>query len=200
MSVFSAVLGTYRRVLLEVQDPVSGPISLELDASLEENHVADSEITSYPVEEGPNVADNSRPRPKSLTIRFVQSSPVLDIRAATQNTGKFDSDVRRGEDLFEQIVEWKDAAALFTITTTLFVYSDMLVESITVPRTAQTADGIVATVKFVQVFVATSATVAAPVAAQPKAAPKAAVGEKPPAPVNDSSMGVKIGQGIGVLK
>jgi hypothetical protein len=62
---------------------LQGPLTF--DATISEAHDREADVTDYPVEEGANVADHVRPRPKTLTLEtFVSNEPIGSPDAVRQ--------------------------------------------------------------------------------------------------------------------
>ena len=58
--------------------------SVEFDASKDEDHTGENEVTDFPVEEGANITDHSRPKPRTLQIHaFVTGTPMSLLNIAT---------------------------------------------------------------------------------------------------------------------
>lgn len=141
-----------KRVIIRNQE--FGFDLLTFDASIKETHVSKSVITDFPVESGPNVSDNSRPMPETLTLQIAQTSLPLSTSVLPGLPPAPEAFGTRWQSAYNQLIVLKDEATLLEVTTTLRIYEDLLIESVEVPRDAKTADGIFATVVFKRVFVA----------------------------------------------
>ena len=130
---------------------ISGNLSIgeiELDASLSESHQFDSEVTQYPVEDGSVITDHIQNRPDKLTINgFVSNTPVrlfssvaIDLVRTSGNSGRFDA--------LERIHRER---VLVDIVTPLKSYTDMAMESLTVPRNAAIGDTLEFSATFIKV-------------------------------------------------
>jgi hypothetical protein len=69
----------------------TAPGSFRFDAVLQENHSLDAEITTHPVEQGINIADNVRPNPKVITITgIISQAPVYSLDLSLQTSNPLD--------------------------------------------------------------------------------------------------------------
>lgn len=153
--------------------------SVEFDASKDEDHTGENEVTDFPVEEGANITDHSRPKPRTLQIHaFVTGTPMSLLNIATPPGFK----ATRGKDAWKQMDKWRREATKLTAITTLFAYTDVIITKLSVPRNAQNADGIEFTINFKEVFTVSSKLVPKPVRAAK--ADSANVGAKPTAPAS----------------
>lgn len=134
--------------------------AVELDVSIEETHEGASDVTDYPVEQGPNIADNSRPKPRTLTIHAAVTGTPIDIGPSYAMPPAIKA--QRGKKAWTQLDTWRQVGQRLSVTTTFFGYVDLVITSITVPRSAQNTDGVEFTISFKQVFTVKSKTVAKP--------------------------------------
>lgn len=134
--------------------------SVKLDVSVEETHTGESDVTEYAVEEGSNISDNSRPKPRELTIHgFVTSAP-LSLDAYTTVPGL---KPLRGKNVWEKLDGWRRTGERLRVETSFFRYTNLVLKSITVPRNAKNSDGVEFNLVFRQVFTASTKLVAKPV-------------------------------------
>ena len=134
MALLELVFGDVRRAKIGV---------VTLDASVEEQHRKQNEITEHPVEEGVNISDHIRRRPAEITIQGVITDTPLyitpslfapnpvDGRASTQ------ARVAAAYDRLEQIM---DDGELIDVVTTLRDYQNMHPTSFEVTRNAETGN------------------------------------------------------------
>lgn len=141
---------------------------IELDVSIEETHEGASDVTDYPVELGPNIADNSRPRPRMLSIHGAVTGTPIDIGAAYATPPAVKA--QRGKVAWTTLDKWRRQGDRLYVTTSFFGYVDMVITSITVPRNSQNTDGVEFTLAFKQVFTVKSRTVDKPKRAEKKPA------------------------------
>jgi hypothetical protein len=102
--------------------------AIEMDASIEENHVHENEITQFPVEEGVDIADHVRRQPDRVTIRGIVTDHPINLGGAALSPD-------RSLDAYYNVVVMINEATLITVVTSLREYENMMVESMEVPRT-----------------------------------------------------------------
>lgn len=136
---------------------VFGTDSVQLDASIDETHSAESEITDYPVEEGSNVSDNARSKPARLTIKGVVTGTPMDITAIALPPSVKAS---RGTDAWETLNQWRFQGERLRVTTTLKTYRSMVIQSISVNRNAKNSDGVEMDISMQEIFTVSAQTVA----------------------------------------
>ena len=138
---------------------------ITIDACLDETHTLDSEVTDFEVEEGFNISDHSRAKPTVVTLRcFVSNTPLSmeQMRQAVRegSSNETPTEIRavegRGNDVYTKLKKLRDNGELVTLTTTLTTYvsSDkegMIIQSLSIPRTSKTYDGLEFAVTFKQV-------------------------------------------------
>lgn len=132
--------------------------TLTLDASLEETHQGEAEITDYPVEEGSNISDNTRPLPAELTLHAFVSTYPLETPFVQSPVASS----KRGRLAWNALRDFQVFGDPLTVRTTLFTYHDMLIKSLSAPRTAENSQGLEFTVTFKQIFTASSKIVPIP--------------------------------------
>lgn len=125
--------------------------TLELDASISEQHVMNVEVTDHPVEAGSLVSDHARPAPEALTIEGFISNTPLPSPSSTPTAHEKDGvqyfsrgeavPDRAGKALVE-LLRLKDEGELVTVTTGIRTYEEMIVTALTIPRTASTGNGL----------------------------------------------------------
>jgi hypothetical protein len=184
-------------------------VSIGLDAAIRQTHNETADITSHQVETGLPATDNIRPLPFKITIEgMVTNTPVVpastQMRGATgrfqstditvqQPGGKtttrqmqalvFSAEFDRVRDVYSDLVDAKNAGALFTVDTTLKHYENMAISSINLPVDAQSGSSITFTIEMQEVRIVETQTVAAPAAKARQKTQKN--GDKPPKEVTD---------------
>lgn len=127
--------------------------SLELDATLSENHQTDNDVTEHPVESGGNIADHVRPKSDVLTLTgFVSDTPVgrpSDV-----------ADPDRSASAYEALLKMRSAGQVFTVVTARRVYENMVVKTLGRPHDPGVGRGLQFTVSFTQIRIVTAQTVA----------------------------------------
>ena len=155
----------------------------EIDAALNEDHSFDSEVTEHPVESGADIADHVRARPISVDIEGVVSFTPL-----VERTG------RPTDDFFAHLIAIRDAKEPITIETSLKVFENMVLTSLSIPIDAKTGESLQFRATFVQIQLVTNVRTFVRVAA-PRARGKLTRGNKPsldPATAPTDSTGARI--------
>ncbi len=122
-----------------------------IDCLLTVEHVFDNEVTEFPVESGPDVTDNIRPRPIQVTMEcIVSNSPIGAIATARANAiaGEFSGPA---DEAYERLLTIRDNRALVPIRTGLQEFKNMALKSLGVPQSSETGDAIKFTVVWIQV-------------------------------------------------
>jgi len=124
--------------------------AIELDASLDETHVAENEVTQFPVEVGADITDHVRRQPDRCTIRGLISNhplvPGLGVGGGRAAEG------------YQKLLAMVDEAQLISVVTTLRQYQDMVIESLEVPRDPQFSSSVQCSISLRQVLTAEVAT------------------------------------------
>lgn len=120
--------------------------TLELDVVLEEQHDYDSEVTQYPIESGESISDHINLNPVRLTMRgFITQTPVQFL----------DTNTILGNDLvqtaFDKLVEIRDNKDVIDVVSGLKVYSDMIINRLSIPRDVRTGQSLQFTAGFTQI-------------------------------------------------
>lgn len=126
-----------------------------LDASLEEQHSFDAELTSNPVEQGADVTDHLRRKPGDLTIRgFVTNAPVGPRRTERGATAEGASGY--AQQAYRDLLLLLGAARAITVKTAWRTWEPVVLVSLKVPRTVDVGDAAEITLVFREIrFVAT---------------------------------------------
>lgn len=191
----SGILGFgIKRVTMTPRDSVTNlpmlvPPEIEVDASIEETHTTQIQVTRHPVFKGIPVADNGKPDPDvlSITVFFSDAKTRID-EAAAVTTKAIIKGITQGAspacfEIYQQLIDCAKNLALFDVDTSLRSYSNMVIESIEAPRNAQNGQGLIIPIRFVEIksaIVNSSTRVPTrPVSKEPVKS----VGIKAPAPV-----------------
>lgn len=123
----------------------------ELDASVNETHSFESEVTDHPVEKGADVTDHVRARPIMLMIEGVVSdSPIGDIRDRRSVT------TSPSNDALAHLLDIRDKREPIVVETALKVYENMVLQSLEIPRSASTGEALRFRATFKQVQLVTN--------------------------------------------
>lgn len=172
---------------------------LNLDATITESHEMSAEVTEFPIEEGSNISDNRRKNQRRLTLDGVVASAPTSL---LQLTGP-DAPLSVPEG-FKALEELHEADELITVVTKLRTYENMLINSITVPRSNENGEAVFFSIEFTQAILVTTQRVKVTKAAEPaKAAAKVKQSSKPAKKVDVSQENLsalqQINRGIGVV-
>lgn len=123
----------------------SDVLEAEVDAIASETHNATAQVTEHPVEKGAKVTDHVQVLPMRLSLEVVITNtpsalPKTHASGATEDTEdgvlQFSGNMQRPLDVWLDLKDALDAAAVFTINTALRTYDDMIMISLSVPREA----------------------------------------------------------------
>lgn len=131
-----------------LSENLGGLAGIVVDASVNEEHVSEAEVTRNPVEDGTTLVDHVQLMPKRLTIDGVISDAPLGYAVV----GNIQNVVGRARDLFggnaRSIDAYNDLLNLqasrtpFTVITSLKRYDNMIMTSLSVPRSSATGRSI----------------------------------------------------------
>ena len=167
------------------QDPASsGDLVydvLEFDAVVQVIHSGQSQVTRHPVESGEDLSDHSVPQPREIQLNdaVVTDFPLLlpgEDYANQLKAGKSPSagDLSElGKDLvavdplaaraYQQLEHWRRTGRALSLADDFESYEHVLIQSVTVPRTAATGNAMIAQIKLVTIDIAESRLVDVPV-------------------------------------
>lgn len=143
--------------------------NVTLDASVNEVHSAEVEVTDHPVEKGANVSDHKRSKPETIQIEGVISNtpiPKPDDQLTTRQTGSIsfssrgEMDVSLVTNAWDALRKIKDGDELVQVITSLRIYDNMAITSLSAPRDARTGQVLRFTAQLKQIKIVNSQTVA----------------------------------------
>lgn len=116
-------------------------IEIELDASLEENHTYTSKVTQFPIETGATISDFVYNEPIKVSIQgFITNNPLNN-----------EQDSLRVNTAFVNLLKIRDSRATVDLITGLTIYSNMVMQSLSIPRNAKIGDTLHFTADFIQI-------------------------------------------------
>lgn len=131
-------------LVLLVPDGSGGTDVLTVDACLTENHQLQETVTDHPVERGVRITDHVRPEPRRLTLEcVVTNTPVRGNTPGLDYAGGF----------WKRLVDLYESPRIIEVQTLRDYYPSMVVEAVTAPVDAKTAQALVFTVQLKQVRV-----------------------------------------------
>jgi len=152
-SLYDSVTKT-EHVIIETDE-----VAIEVDATTSEDHSDTSTLTQNPIESGAMVSDHVIDNPIPLTLDIVISDDPLKLLAVAGNLSRAFTDADKPSlEVYDFLKLSKLDRKLFTITTTLDIYFDMILIGISVTRTASTSRGLFATLQFQNIRVVETET------------------------------------------
>lgn len=144
-----------------------------LDVVLNESHKMASDVTEYPIEGGGTLSDNIRPKPLEISVEgIVTNHPLPSNLIAQQQVAKplFSQPDTvsggsttpavikhlRSDEAYEYLRKLWLSRDVFTIRTSLGVYTNMTVQSIDTTRDSGTGDALRFTAQFKQLEILTN--------------------------------------------
>lgn len=144
--------------------------SIDFDATLEEVHDWSAEVTTNPVENGAPVADHVIEKPDKLRLTGLITNSPLHGELAGQYFGG-DTQSPRIQTAFEAIYELVKKREAIVVYTKHAIYTDMIIQSVNIPRNASIGESIEFTMELVHVrFVSTQMVTVPPGISQKKTA------------------------------
>ena len=145
--------------------------NIELDAMLDESHEWSAEATSNPVEEGAPVTDHVIEQADKLTIRGVVTDAPLNASSSILGLiggGSADNKTQSVFDLLNTLIKKREVLTVYTKHKT---YDDMVLTSVTIPRSASVGEAVEFRAEFIHIRKVATQTVDVPdgVSAKPEA-------------------------------
>lgn len=123
--------------------------SVVLDAVLSEEHVYNSRVTNYPIENGQDISDHIINEPDTLQITGVVSDTPLSFLAP----------FNRSVNAFNSLIEIHNRRERITVVTGIKVYTNMVITSLQVPRNVQSGQSLTFVIDLQKIFIDTSVQV-----------------------------------------
>ena len=145
--------------------------NIELDAMLDESHEWSAEATSNPVEEGAPVTDHVIEQADKLSIRGVVTDAPLNASSSILGFiggGSADNKTQSVFDLLNTLIKKREVLTVYTKHKT---YDDMVLISVTIPRSASVGEAVEFRAEFIHIRKVATQTVDVPdgVSAKPGA-------------------------------
>jgi hypothetical protein len=159
---------------------------LQVDVSESEMHAGEVEVTDHPVEQGANISDHMRPKPRTLTVTgMISNTPIVDN--SNGNAGPFtEGQPGPAEAAYNLLEARRIAGKLHTVITKLNTYQNLALTYVSEPRDASSGDALEFTLNFKEILVVFNQTITVQTAT-PQGQPKKALGKKVAAPANPSA-------------
>lgn len=162
---------------------------IKFDAVTQETHTLKNQITDHPVEKGANVTDHVRADLDTITLEvFVSNQPITPDNRFSLDAGtvggvgasfigvdrsvnvlQFDEMIDWVSETYSKLRQLRDDATQVHVVTRLWDYTDMIVQEVSIPRTAQEGDGAKMSITFKQLRLVESKLVPAPIVTEPRA-------------------------------
>ena len=145
--------------------------NIELDAMLDESHEWSAEATSNPVEDGAPVTDHVIEQADKLSIRGVVTDAPLNASSSILGLiggGSADNKTQSVFDLLNTLIKKREVLTVYTKHKT---YDDMVLTSVTIPRSASVGEAVEFRAEFIHIRKVATQTVDVPdgVSAKPEA-------------------------------
>lgn len=181
---------------------------LYFDATIDEAIDLLSDVSDFPVEQGADMTDHSRPKNPLLKLTtLVSNTPTrqvdprgngprltsdqFDVARTNQrgNIQTYDTSFDRVRTVFTELVRLKDSAIQLIVTAGYARYENMLIESLAFKRDAKTGQALSCAIGLKQVRIANTRTVQLPRPVEPRGHVSQNRGNQPAteAPAQDSS-------------
>jgi hypothetical protein len=119
------------------------------DGVLKTEHVNQRRITQHPVQVGANITDHSFQLPARLTME-IGVSDVMDCYSLSNDWTS--ETVGRSINAFQGLKKLQESGKSLSVTTRLFTYDNMIIESISVPEDYRTLYSLRASIIFQQII------------------------------------------------
>jgi len=195
MNLLSSIFGKDRRLQIQYEEAgllgITTKGLLKVDVTKAEGHGFQAQATSHEVEEGMDVADAILNKGRTLTIEGLVSDDPINLLGSliggaagalgskiggaagavtTGVTAKIGSALLSGSskpstDAFKILEKIHEDKLILTITTSMKVYNNMVMETLDVPRSSRNANALEFTAAFRQIKVVESELVPVPLLA-----------------------------------
>jgi len=165
MSLLSLVFGTKRKLQIA---------TIEVDVAITESHETDCDVTENPVEDGANITDHVQVKPAKLTIEgLVSDTPIKFLQGLRS---LFDDN--RSRKTYEELLAIQQAREPISVITGLKQYENMILKTLTIPRSVDTGRALRFSALFQEVRIVESRTIA--ISSDPQFQNKSSLGKASP--------------------
>jgi len=160
----SSDVGSARNLQSFLRQTIGGVVGIVVDASVAEEHVIENDVTENPVEDGAKITDHVQLKPAKLTIQGVITdypfgfAVISNIQNIVNTVGNIFGQGSRSIDAFNALLKLRESRQPFTVVTSLKKYDNLVFESLSVPRSAQTGNAIHFTAVLKQIRIVSSKT------------------------------------------
>ncbi len=182
MAVMELIFGTPTKAQIGI---------VQLDASIDEVHTDDAEITDHPVEEGSDISDHIRKLPPTIQINgIVTDTPIAFLASATASspltTNIIPSLGTRSFDAYQELLTVMEMGETVDVITSLRDYELMAIKNLSVNRNKDKGKCLDVTITLRQITIASSLTMDLPVPRIVANKLKKNKGKKPPQTGSDA--------------
>jgi hypothetical protein len=122
-----------------------------VDATLSEDHTFDADVTDHPVEQGANITDNVRPKPFTVAYDCIVSDTPIGPVALLRADGSVPS-----ADAYTAMYNLWTSRQPTTVTDSLATYTNMVLKTLGIPRTAKEGGALHFKAVFEQIIIVTN--------------------------------------------
>jgi hypothetical protein len=144
-SGLGGALGKIKGVLRET---IGGVAGIVVDASISEDHLTSCDVTDNPVEDGAKITDHVQIKPAELSMDGVITDNPLgyaiigNIQNVKRTVEGLFGKSSRSIDQYNELTKLQSSRQPFTVVTGLKRYKNMIMEELSVTRTAQSGKSI----------------------------------------------------------
>jgi hypothetical protein len=139
---------------------ISSPIGdLVLDAALAHTLQADADVTDHPVEKGSAVTDHYRPKPRQVQVDGIVTDTPVSLAERRALAGSKVKARTRAVDAIALLTRIRDEGQLCTISDSRYLYQNMLLFTLSVPRDPSTGEAARFSAAFREIVVVQTSTV-----------------------------------------
>lgn len=130
--------------------------TIELDALVQETQSFQQQATQFPVEEGVDIADHIRNEPEEITIEGVVSNFPIRVVENIDQALTQSAFANRANIAYEKLLDIRDRKAIVDVQSALRLFQNMVMTSLTIPRSNRTGDALKFSASFRQIEVVLS--------------------------------------------
>lgn len=135
-----------------------------IDAAITEEHTFEADVTEHPVERGTSIVDHVRIKPLTISVEGIVSDTPIGLMADERNAAQGTAQVGQIQvlnsqpsvDAYAFLKQIFQAREPVTIKTSLQTFDDMVLQSLSAPRSASDGDSLRFRATFRQVVFATN--------------------------------------------
>lgn len=118
--------------------------SIQIDATISEDHNYSNDVTDHPIETGASISDTIIQKPFTLSMECIVSASPLSDKVT-------DSTPQRVDRTYGSLARLAQSKSLVTVVTAVKTYSNMAISSLSVPRSKDDGNSLRFNVTFKQV-------------------------------------------------